>query len=76
MTEGKKVAEEHWKWIRKVLFETYRVGYIHNPCGEMDWNEEAIKEQFAVLEPMLKRLCVDEFVHGFKHGYDARRDEE
>ena len=68
--KSKELAEAHWEWLEPVLFECYRTGYIHNPCGEMDWNEDAIKESFDVIKPLLKRLYIDAIEHGIKHGQE------
>lgn len=69
---AQELATAHWNWLRPVLFEAYRVGYIHNPCGEMDWNEGAIKESFEVIEPFLRLLYMDGIEHGFKHGKEEK----
>ena len=64
-------AQEHWDWLRNVLFETYRVGYVMAPFNEGDWNEDAIKESFSIVEPLLKRIYIDAFEHGKKHAKEA-----
>jgi len=60
-------AEEHWSWLRNVVFESYRTGYAMNPSHEGDWNEDRIKETFDMFEPLMKRLYIDAFKHGAKH---------
>ena len=68
VTKAQELSIAHWEWLEPVLLEAYRVGYIHNPCGEMEWNEAAIKESFEVIKPLLRLLYTDGIEHGFKHG--------
>jgi hypothetical protein len=41
-----------------------------NPNNEGDWNEDAIKDSFTIIEPLLARLYIDAFEHGKKHAQE------